>query len=357
MSSIPSIPSHYDILEIPENSNEQDIKKAYRRLSIKYHPDKTGGDAEKFRIINEAYSVLSDPQSRRNYDMERQFSKGFGGGGGGGNGVPRGIHFSNFFSGMNSGGGGGGFPDILFNMMRGMEGGFGEDQPPLQFHFVNGRPVPMNFNPMTSSTSTASSQTNPFGNLGIFAMNAGAHIQRFMVPQPIQKQIEITLIQAYNGHTMPIEIERIIVNESGERSTEKDTIYVSIPEGIDNNEHIIIKEKGHINVDKKGDIKIQIILKNDTQYRREGLDLFLEKHITLKEALCGFKFEIVGIDQKRYLIHNEGGRIISHGYRKDVVDLGMKREGKKGMLHIIFEVDFPSELSAEQVEKLGEILT
>jgi DnaJ family protein B protein 4 len=356
-----STPSHYEILEIPETASEQDIKKAYRRLSIIYHPDKPGGNAEKFRQINEAYHVLYDPQTRRAYDMERQFAKS-----GGVGGMPRGMTFN--MGGM--GGMGGipgmpaGVPEVIFNMMRGMGGmggvggGGGDDgddgrPQQFQFHFVNGRPVGGG----GVGGGGGIPGVNIFGgDFGAFASNANAHIRRFMVPQPIVKQVELNMAQSYTGHTAPIEIERIIINEAGERSTEKDTIYVSIPEGIDHNEHIIVKEKGHINADKKGDIKIQIMLNNDSVYRREGLDLIYKKRISLKEALCGFKFELVGLDQKRYLIHNDGGKIIAPGYRKEIPELGMKREGRRGNMHIVFEVEFPRELTPQQVEKLGEIL-
>lgn len=353
-----TIPTHYQILELPETASEQDIKRAFRRLSIKYHPDKPGGDAEKFKVIREAYNVLSDETQRRQYDLQRQFSSG-----GGMPGIP------GIFRGMGGMGGIGGMPEVIFNMMRGMGhtgsmphdmhseddiggggGGGGPQTSPQQFQFfVNGRPVNMG--------AGGSPGINIFGgDFGAFANTANAHIRRFMTPQPIVKQLELTMVQSYTGVTVPIEIDRVIISEAGERTTEKDTIYISVPEGIDHNEHITIKEKGHINVDKKGDIKIQILLNNDSIFRREGLDLVFRKTITLREALCGFKFELIGLDQKRYLIHNDGGKIITPGYRKEIPELGMRREGKKGNLQIVFEVEFPKELTAVQVERLADIL-
>ena len=74
-----SIPTHdlYKVLEIDENASEDEIKKSYRSLSLKHHPDR-GGDGETFKKINEAYQHLSDPQLKRQYDISRKGFCGFG---------------------------------------------------------------------------------------------------------------------------------------------------------------------------------------------------------------------------------------------------------------------------------------
>src|SRR3989344_4170905 len=107
---------YYEILGLSKNSNEQDIKRAYRKLAHEYHPDK-GGSSDKFKEINQAYEVLSDPKKRQQYD---QFGTTFEGAPGG-----EGHQWSDFSQGQSPYGGFGGFEDLsdVFDQFFG--GGFG----------------------------------------------------------------------------------------------------------------------------------------------------------------------------------------------------------------------------------------
>ena len=86
-----------------------------------------------------------------------------------------------------------------------------------------------------------------------------------------------------------------------------------------------------------------------------GLDLVLEKTISVKEALCGFTFELKYITGKAYTINNNSGNIISHGYKKIIPNMGFSREQHTGNLIIIFNVKFPEKLSEDVMEKLKNI--
>ena len=264
---------------------------------MQHHPDR-GGDAEKFKEVSEAYENIGDNENRMKYDREK--SNPFMNGG---------MNHDDIFGMMF----GGGFPG-------GFSGGF-PGGPNVQI-FRNGVPV---HNPM----------------------------QRAM---PIIKNIEITLEQAYNGCKLPIEIERWIVVD-GNKQTEKETIYVDIPEGIDENEIIILKDKGNvISETNKGEIKLFIKIINNTEFARNGLDLFFKKQITLKESLCGFSFDMKYIDNRTFKINNSDGTIIESNYRKMIPNMGLKRNGHVGNLIIEFIVKFPEKLSKEQITKLKEIL-
>lgn len=180
--------------------------------------------------------------------------------------------------------------------------------------------------------------------------------QRLAKPTPIVKTETITLSKAYTGYNMPIEITRWIVENDVKRE-ETETIYIPIPCGVDNNEIIILREKGNILADNnRGDIKVFIKIQNDTDFIRNGLDLQLNKTISLKDALCGFIFDMNFLDGRTFKLNNNVGNIIPHNHSKVIQGLGMKREDHVGNLVINFTVTFPEQLSAEQIDALQKIL-
>jgi DnaJ family protein A protein 2 len=163
--------------------------------------------------------------------------------------------------------------------------------------------------------------------------------------------------QVLNGASSPLEIERWII-ENGNKVFEKQTIYVNIPKGTDDTEIIMLKDLGNVvNEHCKGDVKIFIKVENDSGFRRHGLDLVLEKTISLKEALCGFSFDMKYINGKNYSINNQAGNIIVPDYQKLIPGMGLAREGHNtGNLIIHFKVTFPEKLNEEQIAKLREAL-
>jgi DnaJ-class molecular chaperone len=312
-----SADDYYNTLGVPENANADDIKKAYRSLSLKYHPDRTQGDVEKAKIfqkVNEAYETLSDGDKRREYDAARKnpFMRmnSFGG-----HGEPdmNDILESLFFGGMPG-------------MHPGMPGGI----------FAGGFPG------------------GP--NIRIFRNGVPVNMNQMEKPPAIVKTIQINMEIVLNGGKIPIEIERWVI-ENGNKVNETTIIYIDLFKGIDHNEIILLKDQGNvINEHCKGDVKIFIAVNNDSCFTRRGLDLIMEKDISLKESLCGFSFDLKYINGKTYTINNLPGNIIPPEYQKVIPNMGLTRDGHTGHLIIHFHTKFPETLSIENIEALSKIL-
>tara|TARA_Y100000816_G_C26107326_1_gene588875 strand:+ start:1196 stop:2134 length:939 start_codon:yes stop_codon:yes gene_type:complete len=308
--------SFYDILGVSKNATTEQIKKEFRKLSLKYHPDKPNGDEEKFKEINEAYQTLSNDEKRRQYDNKNPgnyFNRTNRGGfnhpmyssGGGFNGDPMNDMFSSMFNHGN-------FP----------------------FHFSND----MNNNP----------------NIKIFRNGVEVN-NKNIIPETINTNIKITMKQSYEGVSIPLDISRTIIRNQ-EKTKENESIYVEIPKGVGNNETIVMKNLGNIINEKKSDLKIKIILENTNEFERDGLDIIYKKNISLKEALCGFSFNLSFINGKIYTINNNSGNIIYPGYLKELPNMGFTRGNNTGKLIIKFSISFPEKIDKENIEKLKDLL-
>jgi DnaJ-class molecular chaperone len=317
--------TYYQTLGVSVNASADEIKKAYRKLSLKYHPDRNKDPemVSKYQKINEAYETLGDDQKKRQYDM-------------------MGHHA------FSSGGGGDPFQDMddpineifksMFMPHPGFAGAFSN----------GGQGFPFGGNPFGGG--------NP--NIRIFRNGVPLNFQNnLQKPTPIVKNLTIHISQILQGSSVPIEVERWVVQE-GIKVFEKETMYVKIPSGMDDNEIIVIPEKGNIMNDYcKGDIKVIVQIVNDTEIKRNGLDLFYEKKISLKEALCGFHFDLKYLNGKVYTIQNNSGNIIHPGYRKVIPQMGIRREsGDVGNLIIVFHIEFPDSLTEEKMTQLRDIL-
>jgi DnaJ-class molecular chaperone len=320
--------NYYELLGVSDTASQDEIKKAYRSLSLKCHPDRNPNDEtakEKFQALNEAYETLSDEQTKQQYDMTR-------------NGIPSffGIpvppqqgapDMDALFSMLFGGGGGQGF------MGQGFPGGQGGN-----IHIFPG--TRMNFSP------------------GGFPQGfpPGFVQQSLQKPTPIVKNVAVTMEQVFNGANLPLEIERWVV-QNGNKVVETETIYIPIPKGIDDGELIVLREKGNVvHESVKGDIKIFIKVEPHPNFQRKGLDLLTSQKISLKEALCGFNIEFKHLSGKVYTLNNNNGSIITQHYSKTIPGLGLTRESHVGALIMNFSVEFPEQLSAEQMAKLREIL-
>jgi DnaJ-class molecular chaperone len=174
--------------------------------------------------------------------------------------------------------------------------------------------------------------------------------------QTLNVNICITLEEAYTGCQYPIEVERYIY-EDGCRVKEKEKIYITIEEGIDNNEIIIIKNKGHENVDGTfGNIKVFVKVSQHEHFERHGLDLIYNKSLTFEESLCGFNFNIVYLNDKSLCIRNQSGDIILNGSKKVLKGKGMIRNHIVGNLTIRFSIIQPNKIPVHIIDSIRELL-
>lgn len=138
----------------------------------------------------------------------------------------------------------------------------------------------------------------------------------------LDRVVDVTLEQSFSGALVPV----------GE-----ETVYIEIPPGIDDKE--IVTAEG---------TRYTVRLTNDTRFVRQGLDLYYTHTLTLKEALCGFVFPLELLDGSTIRVNNEDGQIISPRQKKKISHYGMRRGHHAGHLYIVFDVRFPTQLSAEQ---------
>lgn len=329
------MPNYYEILGVQPNASDSEIKKAYRQLSLKNHPDRNGNTPEsiaRFQEINQANEILSDPEKRKEHDFNLKHGEGafeqhaseqdinniinqmFGGG----------------FPGM-PGMGFPGMPGMAFNI-----GGFGGGGGQNIRVFHNGQQMNM-----------GSMGGDPFQQF----------FQHIHKPSPIEKTVEITLEQAYFGGNKEVSIERSTIH-NGIRSTEFVTLQVTIPQGVNSGETLVLENQGNsANETIRGDIRIIFEIQNNLQFKREGNDLHYPVYISLKESLCGFNLTIQHINGKTLSINNiTNPTVIKPNYKKTVPGLGMIRNGQTGNLIIEFTVEFPDGYSPEIIESLRNLL-
>lgn len=320
--------SLYSLLEIDDDASTDEIKKSFRRLSMRYHPDRPDGDPTKYKEINNAYNILSDEEKRKEYNMKSKMES---------------------MEGVD-----------LFSMLFG-RGGMTSSSP-NQRHFHPSSQnhheedaMPFIFESLFhGAPSMSGSGMSP--NIRIFRNGKPVYTNMVEKPQAIHTTCRITLEEAYYGTSKNVEIKRWVM-KNNIKLEEYETIYVDIPKGMDNNEIVILENKGHVQNDVlKGDIKVVINVEEHKHFKRSGLDLTFVKSLSFKESLCGFQFMLPYIDGRQYNINSEPGKIIHPGFKKSVPDMGLQRNDKRGNLIIQFEIKYPESLPLSVIEYLSKTL-
>jgi dnaJ protein len=302
----------YKALGVSEDASESDIKKAYRKLSRKYHPDLNPGDAaaeKKFKEISEAYDVLSDKKQREEYDQIRRYGaagmSGFGGGGFGG-GSYTGYPGADAFGGFSNGGAGINIDDLLGGLFSGSAGG---------------------------SRRSAGFTSADFGGMGGGGFGSAQHA----APEESTTSTRISLVQAYTGATVTVFLP------DGSHTEAR------IPAGIKDGQKVRLRGKGL----RGGDLKVTVRVSDDSLYSREGNNLILRAPVTLAEAVDGAVIEVPLPDASTVKLRLAPGQV---GRRLRAKGRGFKAKGGDGDLLVIPEIVLPTELSAEAQEAFDKFV-
>lgn len=252
---------YYQILGVDKNAKKEDIKKAYKKLAMKYHPDKNKGDKgaeEKFKKINEAYAVLSDDNKRKQYDNfgAESFSNRYSQ-----EDIFRGFDFGNLFEEFGMGGG------DIFSSFFGGGGGNKRKGSAFTFNFGGGG--------------------DPFGRQS--QQGRGSASNRNL---DRELELKVSFEEAILGGKKSV---------SFNTGAGPDRIMVSIPPGIEDGKKLKVKGKGVQDVltGSRGDLYCRIRIEPHPDFKREGNDLIVEKEVKLTELVLGGKVDVTTLDNSR----------------------------------------------------------
>ena len=352
---------YYDILGVAKNATEQELKKAYRKLAIKYHPDKNPGDEEaenKFKELSEAYEVLSDKQKRAKYDQfgHDAFTRSGGASASGGFG---GFHDPfDIFSQVFGGGGGGSFFDDLFggggNRRSASSAVDGDDlRYDLEIDFEDAvfgtdQKIKIHRNETCSSckgsgaeAGTSRTQCTRCHGSGYVSMTQGF----FSVRQPCP---------TCGGSGQEIKNPCKKCRGEGLVRAEK-TLQIHIPPGVDNGSRLRVSGEGGggIRGGRAGDLYVFLHIRAHEVFKREGNDVICEVPIDIATAALGGVVEVPTVSGAAKLKINEGtqnGTIL----RLKGKGIPSLRGGGRGDQHVKITVEVPRNLNKTQKKLLEE---
>jgi curved DNA-binding protein len=300
---------YYQLLGVEKGASEEEIKKAYRKLAMKYHPDHTKGDKaaeEKFKKISEAYAVLSDKKKRKEYDtfgaegFQQRFSQ---------EDIFRGFDFGDIFREFGFGG------DFFSGRGRGSSSG-------MRFNFGGGSP---------------------------FGPQAGQQQAR-MKGSDLVYELPLTLKEVANGTTKTVSLQHQGYSQK---------VTVKIPKGLISGKKLRLAGKGSPSPvgGPPGDLFIQAKVLNDPSYRAEAYDLHMKQELKLSEAVLGTSISVSTLDDKELSLKIPPGTRPGTKMRMPGHGLPHMKGNKKGDLYVKIQIKLPRQLTDEQkklIEKLAE---
>lgn len=303
---------YYKTLGVSKTASQDEIKKAYRKLAIKYHPDKNSGNKqaeERFKEVGEAYEVLKDPEKRKKYDLLGANWKQYQNAGSPGGG----FHYSNFARGNTGGGKTFYYEGDLDDVFGASNGGFSDF---FKSFFGGGTGRPPGFN---------SRQRTSHGN-------------------DLKAEMEITLAEAYSGASR-------ILNVDGEK------LRIKTKPGAYSGQELRIKGKGEhgINGGRRGDIYVKINVLPDPHYHLKGNDLTVKADVDLYSAVLGGKIAVNTLSGRLNIPIPKGTQ---NGSKLRLRGKGMpvyNQPGIAGDLYVQINVVIPRNLKKEELNLFSKL--
>ncbi|KAF1989595.1 hypothetical protein K402DRAFT_326343 [Aulographum hederae CBS 113979] len=349
--------AYYDVLGVPPDASESQLKSAYKKGALKYHPDKNAHNpdaADKFKELSHAYEVLSDPQTRGLYDQYGE--EGLEQGGGGGGGMAAEDLFAQFF-----GGGGGGFGGMFGGGMR--EQGPKKARTISHTHRVTLEDI---YRGKVSKLALQKSVVCPKcdgrgGKEGAVKKCAGCDGRGM---KTMMRQMG-PMIQRFQTVCPDCQGEGEIIRDkdrckqcNGKKTiVERKVLHVHVDRGVKSGTKIEFRGEGdQLPGVEPGDVIFEIDQKPHARFERKDDDLFYRCEIDLLTALAGGTIHIEHLDERWLVVDIVPGEVIAPGSIKVIRGQGMPsyRHHDHGNLYIQFDVKFPERLGGEDGAPMSE---
>lgn len=346
----------YTTLGVEKGASAEEIKKAFRKLAHKYHPDKEGGDEEKFKEINAAYQILSDPQKRAQYDQFGDAAFGNGGagagfGGFGGFGGAQGVNFD--------------FGDLgdLGDLFGGMFGGGrrrrrnrGQDiQVDITLAFeemVRGVEREINLRKTDSCDACAGTGAKD-AKLKTCPDCDGQGVKRVVRNTPFGQIAQTVACETCHGRGEVPEEACAVCSGTGTVKKET-TIKVTLPAGLQNGETVRVRGKGEAAPfgGESGDLFLRIFVKDDNRFVRDGFNLRSDVQIGFTQAALGDSVEVETIDGPVKMKIPAGTQ---SGETLKIREKGIETGRGRGDQLVTIQVKTPEKLNKKQKKLLEEL--